>query len=134
MGLEPFLLATSLSGILAQRLVRRLCSNCREAYKLDPAETEALNLTFPSGDPSPELFRAKGCIYCNQLGYRGRQGIFEYIEVDTQVQSMIIRRISGKDLERELLETRGFRSLRESGLQQVESGNTSLEEVLRVTT
>jgi type IV pilus assembly protein PilB len=134
MGLEPFLLATSLSGILAQRLVRRLCSNCREPYQLDPAEAEALKLTFPSGDPSPQLFRAKGCIYCNQLGYRGRQGIFEYIEVDAQVQSMIIRRISGKDLERELLETRGFHSLRESGLEQVEAGNTTLEEVLRVTT
>jgi len=134
MGLEPFLLATSLSGILAQRLVRRLCSNCREPYQLDPAETEALNLTFPSGNSSPDLFRAKGCIYCNQLGYRGRQGIFEYIHVDAQVQSMIIRRISGKDLERELLETRGFHSLRESGLQQVEDGNTTLEEVLRVTT
>jgi len=133
MGLEPFLIATSLTGLLAQRLVRRLCTNCKESYQLDTSETEALGLTFPSGNPSPQLFRAKGCIYCNQLGYRGRQGIFEYIDVNQQVQSMIIRRISGKDLERELLESHDFRSLRESGLEQVEAGNTTLEEVLRVT-
>jgi general secretion pathway protein E len=119
--------------LLAQRLVRRLCNNCREPYRLAPEETEALGLTFASGESSPELFRARGCVYCNQLGYRGRQGIFEYIEVDQQVQSMIIRRISGKDLERELLDSHGFRSLRESGLEQVEAGNTTLEEVLRVT-
>jgi type IV pilus assembly protein PilB len=133
MGLEPFLLATSLSGLLAQRLVRRLCSNCREPYTLDADEAEALGLTFPSGNPTPELFRAKGCVYCNELGYRGRQGIFEFIEVDQAVQSMIIRRISGKELERQLLDTRGFRSLRDSGLEQAEAGNTTLEEVLRVT-
>jgi len=133
MGLEPFLIATSLSGLLAQRLVRRLCSNCREPYKLTAHEAQSLGLSFPSGNPSPELFRAKGCVYCNQLGYRGRHGIFEYIEVDQQVQSMIIRRVSGKDLERELLASRGFRTLRESGLEQVEAGTTTLEEVLRVT-
>ena len=133
MGLEPFLLATSLSGLLAQRLVRRLCGNCRESYQLDASEAQSLSLSFPSGNPTPKLYRAKGCVYCNQLGYRGRQGIFEMIEVDQAVQSMIIRRISGKDLERELLQTHGFRTLRESGLEQVEAGNTTLEEVLRVT-
>ncbi|MEE2829772.1 MAG: GspE/PulE family protein [Myxococcota bacterium] len=134
MGLEPFLMATSLSGLLAQRLVRRLCGNCKEPYEMEQAESESLALEFPSGNPTPTLFRAKGCMYCNSLGYRGRQGIFEYIEVDHNVQSMIIRRVSGKDLERELLETKQFRTLRNSGLELVEEGVTTLEEVLRVTT
>ena len=136
MGLEPFLIATSLSGLLAQRLVRRLCSNCREPYTLSANEAQSLGLRFPSGNPNPQLYRAKGCVYCNQLGYRGRQGIFEYIEVDQRVQSMIIRRVSGKDLERELLanDSGYYRTLRESGLEQAEAGVTTLEEVLRVTT
>ena len=109
-------MATSLSGLLAQRLVRRLCGNCREEYRLGVDEVQSLRLSFPSGDPNPKIYRAKGCVYCNQLGYRGRQGIFEFIEVDQHVQSMIIRRTSGKDLERELLQTRGFRTLREYSL------------------
>ena len=134
MGLEPFLLATSLSGLLAQRLVRRLCGNCKEPYQLSETEQSALQIEFPSGEKAPTLYRAKGCMYCNNLGYRGRQGVFEYIQVDQQVQSMIIRRISGKDLERELLEQESFHTLRQSGLEQVEAGTTTLEEVLRVTT
>ncbi|MCP4867114.1 MAG: type II/IV secretion system protein [Proteobacteria bacterium] len=135
MGLEPFLMATSLSGILAQRLVRRLCGNCKESYTLDAATVDAMGLEFPSGSQTPTLYKAKGCMYCNGLGYRGRLGIFEYVGVDQKVQSMIIRRISGKDLEREL--TAGgcdFTTLRASGLAKVEAGETTLEEVLRVTT
>ena len=134
MGLEPFLMATSLSGLLAQRLVRRLCTNCKEAYQLEAEEAEALDLEFPSGEKRPTLHRARGCMYCNGVGYRGRLGIFEYIEVDADVQSMIIRRISGKDLERALRETTNFVTLRENGLLKVEAGETTLEEVLRVTT
>ena len=73
-------------------------------------------------------------MYCNGVGYRGRLGIFEYIDVDADVESMIIRRISGKDLERALKDSAGFITLRESGLRKVEAGETTLEEVLRVTT
>ena len=71
-------------------------------------------------------------MYCNNLGYRGRMGIFEFIRVDAEVESMIIRRISGKDLERALSESRAHRTLRMDGLDKVEAGNTTLEEVLRV--
>ncbi len=134
MGLEPFLMATSISGILAQRLVRRLCSNCKEPYTLSADEAASLNLTFPSGETAPTLYRAKGCLYCNELGYRGRMGIFEFVPVDAEVESMIIRRISGKDLERALIEERNHRTLRTDGLAKVEAGETTLEEVLRVST
>jgi type II secretory ATPase GspE/PulE/Tfp pilus assembly ATPase PilB-like protein len=135
MGLEPFLLATSLSGILAQRLVRRLCSNCKESYVLDATTVEAMGLEFPSGSTSPTLYKAVGCIYCNGLGYRGRLGIFEFVAVDQLVQGLIIRRVSGKELEREIIAGDGdFESLRASGLARVEAGETTLEEVLRVTT
>lgn len=134
MGLEPFLMATSLSGILAQRLVRRLCANCKDPYELPADAVKSLGLEFPSGATAPTLFRAKGCVYCNNLGYRGRVGVFEHIEIDALVESMIIRRISGKELERALVEDRGHVTLRQDGLAKVEQGYTTLEEVLRVTT
>jgi type IV pilus assembly protein PilB len=134
MGLEPFLLSTSLSGILAQRLVRRLCSNCKEPYRLTKQEFAALDIRFPGEESNPVIFRGRGCMYCNHLGYRGRMGIFEHIEVDQPVQSMIIRRVCGKDLERELRDLRGHRTLREDGLTKVVRGETTLEEVLRVST
>jgi type IV pilus assembly protein PilB len=133
MGLEPFLMATALCGILAQRLVRRLCANCKEEYVLPEDALESLGLEFPSGNRTPTLFRAHGCVYCNNLGYRGRLGLFEHIEIDQLVESMIIRRISGKDLERALIEQRGHVTLRTDGLAKVEQGLTTLEEVLRVT-
>ena len=134
MGLEPFLMATSISGILAQRLVRRLCKNCRRPYQLTREEQESLQIAWPAGATNPRLYKAKGCMYCNGLGYRGRMGIFEYIKVDADVESMIIRRISGKDLERALITMRRHQTLRTDGLAKVESGHTTLEEVLRVST
>ncbi len=134
MGLEPFLLATSLTGILAQRLVRKLCPNCKAGYRLAAEELAAMGLTLREGAEPPELQRAVGCMYCNEMGYRGRTGLFEYIAVDPAVQSMIIRRISGKDLERELRKVQRFRALRDHGLRCAREGVTTLEEVLRVTT
>ena len=134
MGLEPFLLATSLAGILSQRLVRKLCPNCKEVYELSPAETASMGMQPAGVGRGAELYRAGNCMYCNNLGYRGRTGLFEYIEVTQDVQSKIIRRISGKDLERELKEIGEFRTLRDEGMAEIREGNTTLEEVLRVTT
>ncbi len=134
MGLEPFLLATSLSGIVSQRLVRKLCPNCKEPYALDADEITSMGLDEDAIDPDVELHRAGNCMYCNNLGYRGRTGLFEYIQVDQSVQSMIIRRVSGKDLERELKSVRSYRTLRDEGMGKVVEGATTLEEVLRVTT
>lgn len=132
MGLEPFLMATSISGILAQRLVRSLCNNCKVPYHLTPEERTSLGVEWPSGNENPQLYKAGGCIYCNNLGYRGRLGIFEFIKCDAEVESMIIRRISGKDLERAIIDSRNHRTLRVDGLEKVEAGQTTLEEVLRV--
>jgi len=134
MGLEPFLLATSLTGILAQRLVRKLCPNCKAGYRLSAEELAAMGLSLREGAEPPVLQRAVGCMYCNEIGYRGRTGLFEYIGVDQKVQSMIIRRISGKELERGLREVQHFRALRDQGLVRAREGITTLEEVLRVTT
>ena len=134
MGLEPFLLATSLAGILAQRLVRQLCPNCKQPHTMSPEEHAATAEAFPDTEVPANVYQHGSCVYCNELGYRGRMGIFEYIDVDPTVQSMIIRRISGKELERHLQEKGSFSSLRHNGIEKVARGVTTLEEVLRVTT
>ena len=128
MGVEPFLLSSSVVGVLAQRLVRCLCKNCREAYTPDEAE---LTLLAPAGKPDV-LYRPVGCAKCNQTGYRGRTGIYELLEVDDTLRSMIHSRESEQNL-RDYAMKIGMLNLRDDGLRWVVSGDTSLEEVIRVT-
>ena len=86
MGVEPFLLSSSIIGVIAQRLVRVLCNECKEEATADAAECTILGI-----DPAqpPQIFHARGCDKCNQLGYRGRQGIYEIIEVDETMKTLI---------------------------------------------
>ena len=128
MGIEPFLLSSSVVGILAQRLVRRLCPDCREEYVPDPAELEQV---APAGKPSV-LYRPVGCDHCNHTGYRGRTGIYELLAVDDTLRSMIHSRESEQRL-RDYAAGNGMLNLREDGMRWVVSGDTSLEEVIRVT-
>jgi general secretion pathway protein E len=128
MGVEPFLLSSSVVGVLAQRLVRRLCPDCREAYA--PDETE-LALLAPFGKPSV-LYRPVGCPSCSQTGYRGRTGIYELLTVDETLRSMIHARESEQRL-RDYAVKNGMHNLRDDGLRWVVSGDTSVEEVIRVT-
>jgi general secretion pathway protein E len=128
MGVEPFLLSSSIVGVLAQRLVRCLCPDCREAYKPDEAELELLSRF---GKPEV-IYRPIGCAKCNQTGYRGRTGIYELLEVNDVLRSMIHSRESEQHL-RDYAMQRGMLNLRDDGLRWVVSGTTSLEEVIRVT-
>ncbi len=128
MGVEPFLLASSVIGVLAQRLVRCMCKDCREAYAPDEVE---LTLLAPSGRPDA-LYRPIGCAKCKQTGYRGRTGIYELLEVDDTLRSMIHSRESEQRL-RDYAMKIGMLNLRDDGLRWVVSGDTSLEEVIRVT-
>ncbi len=126
MGIEPFLLASSLTGVLAQRLVRRLCPQCKRSAPADAGE-QAL---FPEAPPAV-LHHAVGCPTCNQTGYQGRMGIYELLEVDDDLRRMIHERTSDQALREHALTAR-MRSLREDGLRWVRSGETTLEEILRV--
>jgi general secretion pathway protein E len=128
MGVEPFLLSSSVVGVLAQRLVRRLCPDCREAYV--PDETE-LTLLAAHGKPSV-LYRPVGCPSCSHTGYRGRTGIYELLTVDETLRSMIHSRDSEQQL-RDYAMQHGMHNLRDDGLRWVMSGDTSVEEVIRVT-
>ena len=129
MGIEPFLVASSLEIVLAQRLVRLICTHCKEPF--EPEDAHALRLEL--GDGAPEiLYRGRGCRQCLDTGYHGRTGIFEMMVVNEAIRTMILERTSTDEIRRQAA-SRGMNSLREDGLRLVRSGGTTLSEVLRVT-
>ena len=129
MGVEPFLLASSLVGVLAQRLLRRLCLACREPYVPDAAELAL----FEGLAPPARLYRATGCAACNRSGYLGRMGIYELLDVDDALRHMIHERASDQVIRNHCLSAGTLRPLKRDGLRWVANGDTTLEEVLRVT-
>jgi general secretion pathway protein E len=128
MGIEPFLLSSSLLGVLAQRLVRRLCPDCREAHATTVRENQILGL---KDDEKAVIYRAVGCKHCNQTGYKGRTGIHELLMVDEEVRELI--HTGAGELAVEKAIRQHTRSIREDGLAKVLAGETTLEEILRVT-
>ena len=128
MGVEPFLISSSLLGVLAQRLVRVLCDDCKRAYVADEAECALFGL---APDQAPTLYHAEGCDACRQLGYRGRTGIYELVLFDDSLRSMIHTRATEQDMTRHARELGP--SIRDDGLRKVREGVTTIEEVLRVT-
>jgi general secretion pathway protein E len=127
MGIEPFLLASSLIGVVAQRLVRLLCSACKEAQPATAGECELLGLPEKA---APLLYRAKGCERCKQSGYAGRSGIYEFIQIDEKLRAMIHDHAPETSLRKYTREF--FPSLQQDGFRRVLAGQTSIEEVLRV--
>ena len=131
MGIEPFLVSSSLLAVIAQRLVRVLCRACREPY-LPPPET-LVDLGLAVEDlPEGHLYRHKGCPLCMNTGYRGRTGIYELIKVDDAIRELIMRGVDSATI-KEGARRRGMLTLREDGLRKMAQGITSAEEVLRVT-
>jgi len=128
MGVEPFLLSSSLLGVLAQRLVRTLCPHCRESHLPDDEE---LNLLSLSADNKLPIYRAIGCIDCNYKGYRGRTGIHELLFVDDKVRELIHNGKGEQVIEKYI--RKSTRTIRRDGFDKVMKGITTLEEVLRVT-
>jgi type II secretory ATPase GspE/PulE/Tfp pilus assembly ATPase PilB-like protein len=129
-GVEGYLLSSSLVGIMAQRLVRVLCPVCKEAFVPDPALVERLQLPFAATKEAP-IYRPKGCKECSFSGFRGRVGIFELLPVTDAVRALILKSQSSLLL-REHAVKNGIILLREDGWAKVRAGITSLEEVVRV--
>ncbi|PIE44402.1 MAG: type II secretion system protein GspE [Gammaproteobacteria bacterium] len=127
MGVEPFLISSSLIGIVAQRLVRVLCQDCKEAYIPDQKYCEFLHV---DENKPPDIYRAKGCDRCNYLGYRGRVGIYEVIQVDEVFRDLVHRKASELELEEQA--RRAGPSINDDGIAKIIQGITSIEEVLRV--
>ena len=130
MGIEPFLVATSVVAILAQRLVRKLCDDCKTAYTPSNEELEKLGIS-PSEVVKP-FYKANGCNNCSNKGYRGRMGIYELLEVNEPIRRGVA---SGKDSAaiKKIAIQSGMRTLRGDGNLKIISGHTSVEEILRVT-
>ena len=127
MGAEPFLISSSVIGILAQRLVRMNCIKCREPYAPSSAVMQTLGL--PEGT---KVMRGKGCPKCNQTGFMGRIGIFELMFISDEIKTLVDGRHSAAEIRKVAIE-QGMKTLREDGLEKVRHGVTTLEEVLRVT-
>ena len=130
MGAEPFLVASSLRGVLAQRLVRRVCSHCTEEMEISRSELRMLRL--PEDRPFV-IRRGTGCEACGFKGYRGRSGIFELLVMDDDLAGMVAGGESAERIRNHAVECQGFRSLREDGVAKVRQGVTTPEEVARVT-
>ncbi|QWF34226.1 type II secretion system ATPase GspE [Pseudoalteromonas sp. SiA1] len=128
MGVEPFLLSSSLLGVLSQRLVRTLCNSCKEGHVADERECELLSVSF---DNAPTIYRAVGCEECNFNGYRGRTGIHELLVVDETIREMIHSGKGEQSVEKYI--RKRSPSIRQDGCSRVLAGKTTLEEVLRVT-
>lgn len=128
MGIEPFLLSSSLLAVLSQRLVRTLCKECKTPHTPDPQECEALNI---DADSNFTIYQPHGCAACNQTGYRGRTGIHELLLVNEKVREMMHEGVGEQAIEKYIRHSTP--SIRDDGCRKVLAGVTSLEEVLRVT-
>ena len=128
MGIEPFLAASSIVGIIAQRLVRQICPHCRESYRPSPG------LLADAGLPDDGVlyYRGRGCERCLGLGYRGRSGIYELLPVDEETRELLLARKDAATI-KAAAQRKGMKSLRDAGLVKAAAGETTLEEVLRVT-
>jgi len=131
MGLEPFLISASLEGVLAQRLLRRICKGCRTAYEPDKEvinmlDVDALEIA------NKKFYFGKGCSECSRSGYRGRQGLFELMTISDALRTMITQRAPTLVLKQKAIEV-GMRPLREDGLRCIFDGHTTIEEVLKYT-
>ncbi len=131
MGVEPFLLSATLEAVLAQRLIRRICTHCRVEYKPTEAVLRQLGLT-PEQIGAKKFFYGKGCDHCNQTGYRGRKGIYELMDMNDSVRELINQRAPTVTLKQKAVQL-GMATLRDDGLRSIYEGETTVEEVLKYT-
>lgn len=131
MGIEPFLVGSALDCVLAQRLARRLCPKCKEAYT--PSRELLVDARFPWGadEPLPTLYRPIGCSACSKTGYKGRLALHEVMAVSEEIERLAVEDASALTISKVALE-QGMITLRNDGLTKVKAGHTSIEEILRV--
>jgi general secretion pathway protein E len=134
MGIEPFLVSSSVVAIIAQRLVRLICPECRISYHPTPEELQKLGMKLEIKKAGPDLlfYRGKGCPHCMNTGYRGRSGIYEILMLDDEVRNMILTKMDSGRIKAKAV-SKGMVTLREDGARRVAAGATTTEEVLRVT-
>jgi general secretion pathway protein E/type IV pilus assembly protein PilB len=129
-GIIPEIMAGNIIGVIAQRLVRKLCKYCKEAYQPDERQLALMGNT--NGKRPERIFRAKGCPACDHTGYKGRKALMEILKMNSDLDDMLVHGATAKEI-KEAAYQQGFFTLADDGIRQVLSGETSLEEVSRVT-
>jgi len=132
MGVEPFLLCSSVLGIIGQRLLRKVCESCKESYAIPEELIKKLHLRDLSSERDIKFYRGKGCPKCLSSGYKGRVGIIEIMVLSPKIKELILDHAGEYEL-KQAARLEGMKTMRENGLIKALAGLTSLEEVLRVT-
>jgi general secretion pathway protein E len=130
-GVEPFLISSAVLAVVAQRLIRVLCKDCKEAYTPDELALRSIGITDDQAQKSV-IYRVRGCENCFHTGYKGRMGIFEMMILDSSLKRVILKTYDSNQIKNEAL-SRNMITLREDGVQKVLSGISTIEEILRVT-
>jgi type IV pilus assembly protein PilB len=131
MGVESYLIAATVIGVIAQRLCRKICVNCKEAYQVPASELSRFGLVSDNPNDMVTLYRGAGCEECRYKGYKGRVGLYELMTMNEEIAELVVRRAPVADI-REAAKTGGMRELREDGLLKVLEGLTTPDEVMRV--
>nr|MBA2427619.1 type II/IV secretion system protein [Actinomycetota bacterium] len=131
MGIEPFLVASALDCVVAQRLARRLCDRCKTAYVPEPDEVASMKLSPAASEERPKLHKAVGCASCVGTGYKGRLAVHEVMTCSEEIERLVVDHASAEDIGR-LARDQGMLTLREDGMVKVAAGLTSVEEILRI--
>jgi len=132
MGVEDYLLTSTVNGVIGQRLVRTLCSKCRRPYRAPDELIERMQLQRIAGDAEIKLYQAQGCDECAGAGYTGRVGIYEFLEVDEEMRGLVLKRTDSANLHR-AAKANGMITMSDDGIRKALTGITTIEEVLRVT-
>jgi type IV pilus assembly protein PilB len=131
MGIEPFLISSAVILILAQRLIRKICTDCREPIKVHPQLLIDLGIP-PDEVKSFQVYKGKGCPICNNSGYKGRLGLYEVMPMKEEIKELVLSRASNSEIKKEAIRL-GMKTLRQSGIVKIKDGVTTIEEVLRST-
>jgi len=131
MGIETYLVASSIDCVVAQRLARKLCGRCREAYVPDPVDLQEAGFPEHQWKDVTEMFRPVGCSACAKTGYKGRAGLYEVMQMTEEIERLLVERASSEEIRRSARRD-GMITLKEDGLEKIRAGLTSIEEVLRV--
>ncbi len=131
MGIEPFLISSAVILILAQRLIRKICMDCREPIKVHPQLLIDLGIP-PDEVKSFQVYKGKGCSICNNTGYKGRVGLYEVMPMKEEIKELVLSRASNSEIKKEAIRL-GMKTLRQSGISKIKDGVTTIEEVLRST-
>lgn len=131
MGTPPFLTASAVDCVQAQRLTRRLCKECKEPYEPSLKVLKEIGLSLDKSDKVPTLYKPKGCAKCSQTGYKGRLGLYEVMLVSEKIKDLTVKRATTEEI-KEVATSEGMKTLRQDGLEKVKLGITSIEEIMRV--